>query len=60
MRLCHPAVFLVISFVSVIGCGESSSPQTVENNEIQAYIQNNPEMAARLEARQSPDLPDDE
>ena len=52
MRLAHLPIFLVLLFVPAIGCGRGGSNETLETDDMQAYIDANPEMAARQKARQ--------
>ena len=57
MRLTCSLLFIGLTCLFHLGCGGSSSPETVKSSEIQDYIDNNPEMAARQKARQNPDIP---
>lgn len=57
MRLAYSLLFVAITCLPLFGCGQSSSTQTMEGNDIQSYIDANPEMAARQKARQNPDAP---
>ena len=54
VRLPFLSIFLVFLFLPAMGCGEPSTSQ-VESNDIQAYIDSNPELAARQKERQVPD-----
>jgi hypothetical protein len=53
VRLAHLPIFLIFLLsVCAIGCGGGAESKTLETNEIQNYIDANPEMAAKLKARE--------
>ena len=50
MRLAHLYLLLVLSVLPLAGCGGNSTANTLEGDDIQSYIENNPEAVARQKA----------
>ena len=48
MRSFLPVLFTILT-ISLIGCGDNTTPQTVETSEIENYVNENADAVARQE-----------